>query len=53
MALPYSVGERVICRKTGPYDGKRGRVEDIWRGAVLVHFQNSSIIESADCFEKA
>lgn len=32
-------GRRVICHKLGPYDGKRGRVIDVFAGQAKVRFK--------------
>ena len=46
-------GRRVICRKPGPYDGKRGVVEDVWAGGeiALVEFDGSSLSAKTSYFE--
>jgi len=46
------VGQRVECRKIGPFQGKRGRIEDIWMGQALVSFQKTSITEPLTSFER-
>lgn len=45
------VGRRVICRKQGPFNGKRGRVQDRIGEAVMVDFDGNTIIEKATYFE--
>lgn len=47
----FREGERVVCRKAGPFDGKRGNVRDVWQGQALVDFQQSTIIEPVTSFE--
>lgn len=42
---------RVICRKQGPHDGKRGIVKDVFAGQALVEFQETSILEPITYFE--
>lgn len=46
------VGQRVECKKIGPFEGKRGRIEDIWMGQALVSFQTTSITEPLTCFKR-
>lgn len=45
-------GNRVECKKNGPYNGKRGKVEDIWLGVAKVNMGSSTILESVNYFEK-
>lgn len=44
-------GRRVICRKQGPFDGKRGRVADTIGEVAMVNFGNCTIMEKKSFFE--
>jgi hypothetical protein len=45
-------GSRVECKKNGPFDGKRGRVEDVWQGVAKVDMGQTTILEPINYFEK-
>jgi len=44
-------GRRVECRKQGPFKGKRGKVDDVWMGQALVHFDTSTVTFPVEYFE--
>lgn len=46
------VGQRVECRLDGPFNGQRGRVEDILAGQAKVQLRTCTIIEPIDSFER-
>jgi hypothetical protein len=45
-------GTRVECKKNGPFDGKRGRVEDVWQGVAKVDMGQTTILEPINYFKK-
>jgi len=45
------VGRRVVCRRPGPHDGKRGRVSDRIGEAVVVTFSDTQTVDKPTYFE--